>query len=42
VAGITRYSIPKSFAYSACGLTLKYLGIVYATDALSGWLTGTP
>jgi membrane protein DedA with SNARE-associated domain len=37
VAGMTRFSSVRAFAYSATGLILKYVGIVYVFDA-TGWL----
>lgn len=42
VAGITRFSARRAFLYSALGLTGKYLAIVYAFDAVSGFLAATP
>jgi membrane protein DedA with SNARE-associated domain len=38
VAGMTRFSLVRTFGYSALGLLLKYVGIVYIFDA-TGWLT---
>ena len=38
VAGMTRFSVVRTFAYSGLGLILKYIGIVYVFDA-TGWLT---
>ncbi|MGD8726991.1 MAG: VTT domain-containing protein [Gemmatimonadales bacterium] len=39
VAGMTRFSAVRAFAYSLTGLLLKYVGIVYVFDA-TGWLMG--
>jgi len=36
VAGMTRFSATRAFAYSFAGLVLKYVGIVYVFDA-TGW-----
>jgi membrane protein YqaA with SNARE-associated domain len=41
VAGITRFSWRRAFLYSTVGLTAKYVGIVYAFDAVSAWLSGS-
>jgi membrane protein DedA with SNARE-associated domain len=37
VAGMTRFGPVRTFGYSALGLVLKYVGIVYVFDA-TGWL----
>jgi membrane protein YqaA with SNARE-associated domain len=39
VAGITRYSAPRAFMFSAVGLTVKYGFLVHAFDALVGWMS---
>jgi membrane protein YqaA with SNARE-associated domain len=39
VAGITRFSAPRSFLYSAVGLTAKYAALVYAFDAVAAWMS---
>lgn len=38
VAGITRLNPVRAFGYSALGLLLKYIGIVYIFDA-TGWVS---
>ncbi len=42
VAGMTRYSAPRAFLYSAIGLTAKYSAIVYLFDAASWWMSRAP
>ena len=39
VAGMSRYGALRALAFSAVGLTIKYVGIVYVFDA-TGWLGG--
>ncbi|MDH3456451.1 MAG: VTT domain-containing protein [Gemmatimonadota bacterium] len=42
VAGMTRFGVVRTFGYSALGLLLKYVGLVYIFDA-TGWFTrGSP
>ncbi len=38
VAGITRYSALRSFAYSSVGLTVKYSLLVYAFEWVGAWM----
>lgn len=40
VAGMSRYGVFRALAFSAAGLIVKYLGIVYVFDA-TGWLGGS-
>jgi membrane protein DedA with SNARE-associated domain len=39
VAGITRFSAPRSFLYSSLGLAVKYTALVYAFDAVALWMS---
>lgn len=38
VAGITRFSALRSFAYSLAGLGVKYTFMVYAYDVVAAWM----
>lgn len=39
VAGITRFSMPRSLLYSLLGLVVKYSALVYAFDAAALWMS---
>jgi membrane protein YqaA with SNARE-associated domain len=41
VAGMVRYNVWKTFAFSTMGLVGKYVGIVYIFDAATWWLSRT-
>jgi membrane protein YqaA with SNARE-associated domain len=40
VAGITRFSVARSFLYSLLGLSVKYAALVYAFDTAAGLIAG--